>query len=105
MTTIYELAFSPPIIFKDFFIFFNSFSFVSLQSIDSIVNEKCFYVVDLGEIECTTTNEITIKNLVRKICHFMNYKGKIIKKINRVADVKSHNSSNKKMRKLINFKK
>ena len=34
----------------------------------------------------------------------MNYKGKIIKKINRVADVKSHNSSNKKMRKLINFK-
>ena len=34
----------------------------------------------------------------------MNYKGKIIKKLNRVADVKSHNSSNKKMKKLINFK-
>ena len=32
------------------------------------------------------------------------WSGKIIKKINRVADVKSHNSSNKKMRKLINFK-
>jgi UDP-glucose 4-epimerase len=34
----------------------------------------------------------------------MDYKGKVIKKPNRVADVKSHNASNKKMRKLINFK-
>ena len=45
-----------------------SFSFVSLQSIDSIVIEKCFYVVDLGEIECTTTNEITIASDITCNC-------------------------------------
>ena len=57
-----------------------------------------------GDVNISATNEITIKNLVIKICKLMNYKGKVIKKPNRVADVKSHNSSNKKMKKLINFK-
>ncbi len=66
---------------------------------------KLYDVLKRGEeINISSNNEITIKNLVKKICKFMNYNGTIIKKLNRIADVKSHNSSNKKMKKLINFK-
>jgi UDP-glucose 4-epimerase len=66
---------------------------------------KLYDVLKRGEdVNISATNEITIKNLVIKICKLMNYKGKVIKKPNRVADVKSHNSTNKKMKKLINFK-
>jgi UDP-glucose 4-epimerase len=66
---------------------------------------KLYSILKRGEdVNISAANEITINHLVKKICKFMNYKGKIIKKLNRVADVKSHNSSNKKMKKLINFK-
>jgi UDP-glucose 4-epimerase len=66
---------------------------------------KLYSVLKRGEdVNISATNEITIKNLVKKICQLMNYKGKILRKKKRVADVKSHNSSDKKMRKLINFK-
>ncbi len=66
---------------------------------------KLYDVLKRGEeINISSNNEITINNLVKKMCKFMNYNGRIIKKSNRIADVKSHNSSNKKMIKLINFK-
>ena len=68
------------------------------------LNEILVKIEQMPDVNISATNEITIKNLIIKICKLMNYKGKVIKKPSRVADVKSHNSSNKKMKKLINFK-
>lgn len=48
-------------------------------------------------LNISATNEIIIENLVKKICKFINYKYKIIKKFNRTAYVKSPISSNKKI--------
>jgi len=65
---------------------------------------KLYSVLKKGdEVNISAKNEITIKKLIIKICKLMNYKGKILKKIKRAADVKAHNASNKKINKLINF--
>lgn len=66
---------------------------------------KLFYILKKGdEINISSSNEIKIKNLISIISKNLNYQGKVIKKVKRAADVKSHNASNKKLEKLIKFK-
>jgi len=46
-----------------------SASYISVDTIDSLpIDETCFYVLSLGEIDCTPTNEITISTGITCNC-------------------------------------
>jgi UDP-glucose 4-epimerase len=52
-------------------------------------------------VNISTGGQISIKDLIHKICSIMNYKGEILYKNERLADVKTHNSNNNKMNSMI----
>ncbi len=65
---------------------------------------KLFEVQKRGEsINISTNGQITIKELIEKICLEMDYKGEIVYKQSRNSDVFCHNASNKKINDLIEY--
>ena len=55
-------------------------------------------------VNISTDGQITIKEVIKNICHIMNYNPHyIIHKEKRQSDVKCHNASNKKIKSLINY--
>lgn len=70
------------------------------DTIDAIV--KLFTKVDKGDnINISANTQLTIEEVITKICEIMNYKGKILRKKERCSDVFCHNSNNNKMMSMI----
>lgn len=66
---------------------------------------KVFSILPKGEaVNISSDNSVDIKTLLKKIMKFYNYKGDLIHKPMRGADVFCHNASNKKINKLIEYK-
>ena len=55
-------------------------------------------------INISTGGQISVKDVIHKICSIMKYRGKILNKPARLADVETHNSNNSKMNSMIKYK-
>lgn len=65
---------------------------------------KLFGILPSGEsVNISTDNQITISELVERICKLMDYRGEIVRKPARQADVLCHNASNVKVSSLIDY--
>lgn len=72
------------------------------DTVDAVV--KLFRVLPPGEsVNISTDNQINIVDLVTRIATVMGYRGKILRKPARAADVLCHNASNQKVRSLIDY--
>lgn len=73
------------------------------DTIDAII--KLFPLMKQAEsINISTGGQISMIDVINKISHLMNYKGKVIYKSERTSDVQTHNSDNRKMKSMIKFK-
>ncbi len=74
-----------------------------LDTVDAIV--KLFGKMEHGNsINISTDGQIAIGDVIRKIVEIMGYKGDILKKAGRKADVECHNASNEKIKSMIDFR-
>ncbi len=72
------------------------------DTVDAII--KLHPLMKKGDnINISTDGQISMKNVVRKICEVMDYNGEILYKEARAADVLCHNASNKKVKTMINY--
>jgi UDP-glucose 4-epimerase len=72
------------------------------DTVDAVI--KLHGVMPKGDsVNISTDNQISIRDLLRKICNEMGYRGEIVKKPERKSDVLCHNASNEKIRKLIEY--
>jgi len=72
------------------------------DTIDALV--KIFPLIKSGEaVNVSTDNQIAIKDVIRKVCDLMEYKGDIDFLPVRPADVQCHNADNSKIKSLINY--
>jgi UDP-glucose 4-epimerase len=82
-----------------------------LQSRDFIyVHDTVDAVIQLHDVmskgdsvNISTDNQISIRDLLQKICVEMNYHGEIVKKPERKSDVLCHNASNEKIQTMIEY--
>jgi len=66
---------------------------------------KVFSRLKPGEsVNISVSNQIKIKDIIKKIAKEMNYKGEIVHKKKRQSDVACHKASNKKLKSLISFR-
>jgi UDP-glucose 4-epimerase len=77
--------------------------FIYVQdTVDAIV--KLHDVLPAGEsVNISTDNQISINDLLHKICNKMNYIGELNRKPERKSDVLCHNACNKKVRSIIDY--
>jgi UDP-glucose 4-epimerase len=72
------------------------------DTVDAII--QLHGVIPKGEsVNISTDNQISIRDLLQKICVEMNYRGEILKKPERKSDVLCHNASNEKIQKMIKY--
>ena len=72
------------------------------DTVDAVV--KLYNVLPKGEsVNISTDNQISIKELMLKICAEMPYSGQIINKPERKSDVLCHNASNQKVNQMIDY--
>lgn len=72
------------------------------DTVDAVI--KLYAVLPAGEsVNISTDNQVTIDDLLARIIKELGYKGKILHKSARPADVLCHNASNKKVRSLIDY--
>jgi len=72
------------------------------DTVDAVV--KLFCVLPAGEsVNISTDNQISISELVTRIANILGYKGEILRKPARAADVLCHNASNQKVHSLIDY--
>lgn len=72
------------------------------DTVDAVV--KLFAILPTGETaNISTDNQVTIADLVHRICAQMNYAGEITRKPARHADVLSHAASNEKVKSMIDY--
>ncbi len=65
---------------------------------------KLYNVMPKGEsVNISTDNQISVNELIPRICKEMGYAGEILRKPERAADVECHNACNKKIHNLIDF--
>lgn len=65
---------------------------------------QLYDIMPSGEaVNISTNSQIKIRDLIEKICSEMNFKGEILYKARRSADVDCHNASNRKLKSLIQF--
>jgi UDP-glucose 4-epimerase len=73
------------------------------DTVDAVV--KLHDVLPSGEtVNISTDNQITINELLSRICAHYGYTGEILRKPARHSDVLSHNASNKKVKRLIEYR-
>lgn len=73
------------------------------DTVDAVV--KLYNLMPKGDsVNISTDNQISINELIPKICTKMNYTGDILHKPERMSDVMCHNASNKKIRCMIEFR-
>ena len=77
--------------------------FIYVQdTVDAVV--KLFGTLPAGEsVNISTDNQITVADLINRICSILDYKGDILRKPARQSDVLSHLASNAKVRSLIDY--
>lgn len=72
------------------------------DTVDAVI--QLHGVMPKGEsVNISTDNQISIRDLLQKICIEMNYRGEILKKPERKSDVLCHNASNEKIQKMIKY--
>ena len=72
------------------------------DTVDAVV--KLFNVMPSGEsVNISTDNCYSVKELLSRIISFYDYKGELIYKASRGADVLAHNASNSRVRELISY--
>lgn len=72
------------------------------DTVDAVI--KLHGVMPKGDsVNISTDNQISIRDLLQKICNEMGYCGEIVKKPERKSDVLCHNASNEKIQKLIEY--
>ena len=72
------------------------------DTIDAVI--KLHGVMPKGEsVNISTDNQISISDLLQKICAGMSYGGEIVKKPERKSDVLCHNASNEKIKTMIDY--
>lgn len=72
------------------------------DTVDAVI--KLHGVMPKGDsVNLSTDNQISIRDLLHKICADMNYSGKIVNKPERKSDVLCHNASNEKIKKMIDY--
>lgn len=72
------------------------------DTVDAII--KAFDVLAAGEsVNVSTDGQISINDLMQQICRAMKYRGEILKKEARHADVLCHVASNEKIKQLIDY--
>lgn len=72
------------------------------DTVDAVI--KLHEVMPRGEsVNISTDNQISIKDLLEKICSEMDYHGEIVSKPERKSDVLCHDASNEKVRKMIGY--
>jgi UDP-glucose 4-epimerase len=73
-----------------------------LDTVDAVI--KLYDKMPAGDsINVSTDNQITVADLLPRICHVMGYTGPIIHKPSRKSDVLCHIASNSKIRTLIDY--
>jgi UDP-glucose 4-epimerase len=73
------------------------------DTIDAVV--KLYELMAAGDsVNISTDNQLTIADLINKICESMGYKGNVISLPNRKSDVFCHNASNEKIRSIIDYR-
>ena len=73
-----------------------------LDTVDAVL--KLFAVLPAGEsVNISTDNQVTIAELVQRICVHFGYTGEIARKEARAADVRCHIASNAKAKGLIDY--
>ncbi|WP_413581361.1 NAD-dependent epimerase/dehydratase family protein [Bdellovibrio sp. HCB288] len=73
-----------------------------LDTVDAIV--KLYDVMEPGgSVNISTDGQISVKELIHQISDIMKYKGQILEKPARGADVECHNASNLKVKGLIDY--
>ncbi|PKQ31403.1 MAG: UDP-glucose 4-epimerase [Actinobacteria bacterium HGW-Actinobacteria-2] len=77
------------------------FIYVS-DTVDAVV--KLFGVLPSGEsVNISTDNQVSISELITRVCEHYGYTGEIVRKAARPADVQCHNASNAKVKQLIAY--
>jgi UDP-glucose 4-epimerase len=72
------------------------------DTVDAVV--KLHGVLPAGEsVNISTDNQVSIRDLLHRICDGMEYGGEIARKPERGSDVLCHNASNEKIRKMIDY--
>lgn len=72
------------------------------DTVDAVI--KLHGVMPKGEsVNISTDNQISIRDLLQKICTEMGYSGEIVRKPERKSDVLCHNASNEKVREMIDY--
>jgi UDP-glucose 4-epimerase len=72
------------------------------DTVDAVV--KLFAILPAGEsVNISTDNQVSINELIPRICAELGYHGEVLRKPARQADVLCHNASNEKVRKLIDY--
>jgi UDP-glucose 4-epimerase len=72
------------------------------DTVDAVV--KLHEIMPAGEsVNISTDNQISISDLLHKICHEMDYSGELLRKPERKSDVLCHNASNEKVQSMIDY--
>lgn len=72
------------------------------DTVDAVI--KLFGVLSSGDnVNISTDNQITVEELQHRICEYYGYKGEILRKEARKADVLCHNASNEKVKSIIDY--
>jgi UDP-glucose 4-epimerase len=72
------------------------------DTVDAVL--KLYRLQPAGEtVNISTDNQITINELIPRICIYFGYTGQIVRKEGRKSDVLCHNASNEKVRSLIDY--
>jgi len=72
------------------------------DTVDAII--KVFPLINTGEsVNISTDGQITIREVVGKICALMDYSGEIVRRNARESDVFCHSASNKKIKSMIDY--
>lgn len=73
-----------------------------LDTVDAII--KLYPLMEKGDsVNISTDGQISMKDVIYKIAHLMEYKGEILNKPARGADVECHNASNAKIKSMIDY--
>lgn len=73
-----------------------------LDTVDAII--KLYPMMKKADsINISTDGQISIKDVIYKIANFMEYRGEILSKAARSADVECHNASNAKIKSMIDY--
>lgn len=73
------------------------------DTVDAVI--KSYEKLERGDnVNVSTDGQISINELIGKICSYMEYDGEIVRKEARMSDVMCHNASNEKIKAMIDYR-